>query len=57
METTRNPPAQKYSVAVIGGGFSGATLAVQLLRNSDPSFSIVVIERAGLPGRGLAYGT
>lgn len=57
METTRNPPAQKYSVAVIGGGFSGTTLAAQLLRNSGPSFSIAVIERTGLPGRGLAYGT
>jgi uncharacterized NAD(P)/FAD-binding protein YdhS len=57
METRRNPPAQKYSVAVIGGGFSGTTLAAQLLRNRGPSFSIVVIERAGLPGRGLAYGT
>ena len=57
METWRNPPAQKYSVAVIGGGFSGTTLAVQLLRHAGPPFSIVVIERAGLPGRGLAYGT
>ncbi len=57
METWRNPPAHKYSVAVIGGGFSGATLAAQLLRHTGPSFSIVVIERTGLPGRGLAYGT
>ena len=57
MKTWRNHPAQKYSVAVIGGGFSGTTLAAQLLRHSGPSFSVVVIERAGLPGRGLAYGT
>lgn len=57
MKTGRNPPAQKYNVAIIGGGFSGTTLAAQLLRNGEPSFSIVVIERAGLPGRGLAYGT
>jgi len=57
MGTWRNPPAQKYSVAVIGGGFSGTTLAAQLLRQTGPAFSIVVIERAGLPGRGLAYGT
>jgi uncharacterized NAD(P)/FAD-binding protein YdhS len=41
----------------VGGGFTGTTLAAQLLRQTDPSVSVVVIEKAGLPGRGLAYGT
>ena len=38
-------------------GLPGATLAAQLVRNTDPSFSVVVIERTGLPGRGVAYST
>ena len=49
--------AQEFTVAVIGGGFSGTTLAAQLVRHADPSFSIVVIEKSGLPGRGVAYST
>ncbi|MGB8833610.1 MAG: FAD/NAD(P)-binding protein [Candidatus Sulfotelmatobacter sp.] len=44
-------------IAIIGGGFSGATLAAQLLRAAELSLSIVVIERQGDPGRGVAYGT
>jgi uncharacterized NAD(P)/FAD-binding protein YdhS len=47
----------KIAVAIIGGGFSGAILAAQLLRRSDPSFSVVVIEKGESVGRGLAYGT
>lgn len=57
MEPWRERPAHKCNVAIIGGGFSGTTLAAQLLRHSGPSFSVVVIEKACLPGRGLAYGT
>lgn len=49
--------AQEFTVAVIGGGFSGTILAAQLVRHTDPCFSIVVIEKSGLPGRGAAYGT
>ena len=44
------------NVAIIGGGFTGTTLAAQLLRRS-PDVSITVIERFGQPGRGVAYGT
>jgi uncharacterized NAD(P)/FAD-binding protein YdhS len=57
METRPNRPAQECTVAVIGGGFTGATLAAQLVRNTGPSFSIVVVEKSGFPGRGVAYGT
>jgi len=47
----------KFSVAIIGGGFSGAILAAQLLRRGDSSISIVVVEKSSSAGRGLAYGT
>jgi uncharacterized NAD(P)/FAD-binding protein YdhS len=57
METRRNRPAQGFTVAIIGGGFTGATLAAHLVRRTDPSFSVIVIEKSGLPGRGTAYGT
>jgi len=52
----RNRPA-KTTVAIIGGGFSGTVLAAQLLRRSNPSFSVVVVEKSLSVGRGLAYGT
>jgi uncharacterized NAD(P)/FAD-binding protein YdhS len=48
---------QKFDIAIIGGGFTGASVAAQLLRHANPAVSVVVIEKAGLPGRGLAYGT
>jgi len=43
-------------VAIIGGGFSGTVLAVQLLRRSS-GLTIGVIDRSSIPGRGLAYST
>jgi len=47
----------KLTIAIIGGGFTGATLAVQLLRHATQSLSVVVIERGPTRGRGVAYGT
>jgi len=46
-----------FTVAIVGGGFSGACLTAALLRACGPSTSVVLIERAGCPGRGVAYGT
>jgi hydroxyacylglutathione hydrolase len=43
--------------AIIGGGFSGACLTAALLRACGPSTSVVLIERSGVPGLGVAYGT
>jgi uncharacterized NAD(P)/FAD-binding protein YdhS len=40
-------------LAIVGGGFSGAMLAVQLLRRGA---RVTLIERERPPGRGLAYG-
>ena len=44
-------------LVIIGGGFSGACLAATLLRRCGPSTSVVLIEREGYPGRGVAYST
>jgi uncharacterized NAD(P)/FAD-binding protein YdhS len=45
------------TVAIIGGGFTGTSLAVQLLRLGGDRISVVLVERHGLPGRGVAYST
>ena len=41
-------------VAIVGAGFSGSLLAVNMLRHDGPS--ALLIERAAVAGRGLAYG-
>jgi uncharacterized NAD(P)/FAD-binding protein YdhS len=43
-------------VVIVGGGFSGAVLAVQLLRR-NPTVTVVIVDPASQPGRGLAYST
>jgi uncharacterized NAD(P)/FAD-binding protein YdhS len=45
------------TVVIIGGGFSGTSLAAALLRGCGASTSVVLIERMGRPGREVAYGT
>ena len=47
----------QFTVAVIGGGFTGATFAAQVLRNPTASVSVVLVERSARVGRGIAYGT
>ena len=44
-------------MAVVGGGFSGTLTAVQLLRRADPGTRVLLIERGGDFGPGVAYGT
>jgi len=46
----------QLDILIIGGGFSGTMLAVQLLRQSR-SLCIAVMDRLSLPGRGLAYSS
>ena len=46
-----------FTIAIIGGGFSGAMLACELLRSGNPEISVVLIERERCPGRGVAYST
>jgi len=43
------------SIAVVGAGFSGAMLAVHLARQAVGRLEIVMIDRNGSRGRGLAY--
>ena len=43
--------------AIIGGGFSGTALAIELLRRVSTPLEILLIDRRGGFGRGLAYGT
>jgi uncharacterized NAD(P)/FAD-binding protein YdhS len=45
------------TIAIIGGGFSGTILATELLRWGNRAITVVLIEREGCPGRGVAYST
>jgi uncharacterized NAD(P)/FAD-binding protein YdhS len=54
--TREHKDAFPFTVAIIGGGFTGAVLAAQLLDESD-DISVVVIEKGANLGRGVAYGT
>jgi uncharacterized NAD(P)/FAD-binding protein YdhS len=45
-----------FKVVIVGGGFSGTMLAVQLLRR-DPALSLAVIDKGAMPGCGVAYST
>jgi uncharacterized NAD(P)/FAD-binding protein YdhS len=53
--------SRQYSVAVIGGGFSGTALSVALLDRPQTlrtgGLSLAVIDRGERPCRGVAYGT
>lgn len=47
---------EQYSIVIVGGGFSGAVLAIQLLRLGLPKTdSVVLIEQNPRIGPGLAY--
>lgn len=46
------------TIAILGAGFCGAMTAAHLLRrNPGSGVRVVLVERAGAAGRGLAYGT
>lgn len=53
----RKMPICRPTIAIIGGGFSGTMLAVELLRRAAGNVSVLLIERGPMPGRGVAYGT
>lgn len=51
---------QRPTVVVVGGGFSGSMTAAQLLRQAEAAgtpIRVVLVERQGVVGDGLAYGT
>jgi uncharacterized NAD(P)/FAD-binding protein YdhS len=48
------------TVAIVGGGFSGSITAAQILRQADAAgaaVKVVLLEKRGSIGEGLAYGT
>jgi uncharacterized NAD(P)/FAD-binding protein YdhS len=47
--------AQVPTIAIVGAGFSGSLLAVHLTRQSVGPLEIIMIDRNGSRGRGLAY--
>lgn len=53
----RNTLPRRPTIAIIGGGFSGSMLAVELLRRALGKVSVLLVERGPVPGRGVAYGT
>lgn len=50
-------PNEAFRIAIIGGGFSGSLVAAQLLRRARQPLHILLVERTGEFGRGVAYGT
>ena len=57
MNRTTQEEISCFTVAIIGGGFAGAALAAQLLRQSPGNTSVVLVERGARVGRGTAFGT
>ncbi|RXF72031.1 FAD/NAD(P)-binding protein [Hansschlegelia zhihuaiae] len=60
MSATHGPSsseAGRPTVAIIGGGFSGAVLAHQLVRRAPGQFRIVIVEPRRNLGGGVAYST
>ena len=56
MRTATTMIDPNFTIVIIGGGFSGTMLAVNLIRR-DPSLKVAVIDKGGRPGRGIAYAT
>lgn len=53
MASPDSPPV----IAIVGAGFSGTLLASQLLRHAHRPLRLLLIDRSGRFGTGLAYGT
>jgi uncharacterized NAD(P)/FAD-binding protein YdhS len=48
-------PATRETITIVGAGFSGTLLAINLLR--EPGQRVVLVERRDRTGRGVAYST
>lgn len=55
--TASHPENAARRIGVIGGGFTGTTLAVQLARHLGAAADIFLFERSGEFGQGVAYAT
>lgn len=51
------PPNSPFTIAIIGGGLSGALVAVHLLRRAPAGTHIAMVEKNPPVGRGVAYAT
>lgn len=49
--------AQDFHVVIVGGGFSGTSLAIHLLRRGGDGLRVTIVERRERLGRGIAYET
>ncbi|HEX3735999.1 MAG TPA: FAD/NAD(P)-binding protein [Solirubrobacterales bacterium] len=49
------PPSQ--TIAIVGAGASGTLLAAQLLRRAEPGTHILLVDRSGAFGPGVAYSS
>lgn len=47
----------RRTIAIIGGGFSGAAVAFHVARSASSPIDILLFEPRGVPGRGLAYSS
>lgn len=51
-----HPTSSKQTIAIIGAGYSGTMIAVNILRTHPTcNLRVVLVEREQIPGRGLAY--
>lgn len=57
MQEFGNMARGSKTVAVLGGGFSGAMTAAHLLRSCRQPLRVMLVESRGTIGRGLAYST
>lgn len=46
-----------FTVCVVGGGFTGAAVAIALMARIRSPFRLVMVERGRTLGRGIAYGS
>jgi uncharacterized NAD(P)/FAD-binding protein YdhS len=57
MENPDTPTSQPQTIAIIGGGFSGAMTAVNLTRLSRHPLRLIIVNQRRPMARGVAYGT
>lgn len=50
-------PDAPRTVLVVGAGFSGVAVTLQLMRRCGPETTLILVNESGLMARGLAYGT
>jgi len=57
ISTTPSMKADARSIAIVGGGASGALIAAHLLKQGGDDVHLTLIEPRAQIGRGLAYAT